>query len=260
MPFASLHQVQFSPAGSTRLVAETFGQHGVAPVREHDLLRRPLTTDVLCAPDDLAVVALPVYSGRLPELCLASLAHFKGQGTLAVAVVVYGNRAYDDALLELCDLLNANGFTLLGAAAVVARHSIFPSIAADRPHAEDKRRLDAFMARCLDKANTRDPQKPFAPLNIPGNRPYKDPKAPSVRPSVGTDCRQCGACTRICPTGALTIVGKTLVKNEALCIACTACLKACPSGAQGFHGEGYEPMCQMFTTHFSGPREPEFFI
>ena len=44
----------------------------------------------------LAVV--PVYGGRVPAIAIQRLRALKGQGGPAIAVVVYGNRAYEDAL------------------------------------------------------------------------------------------------------------------------------------------------------------------
>ena len=72
-----------------------------------DLLEEiDLTCDAGCDPialpqDALILLAAPVYGGRVAPTALERLARLRGQGQAAVAVVVYGNRDYEDALLEI---------------------------------------------------------------------------------------------------------------------------------------------------------------
>jgi Fe-S-cluster-containing hydrogenase component 2 len=42
-----------------------------------------------------------------------------------------------------------------------------------------------------------------------------------------TKCVGCGDCTRICPTGAITLVDGRAVINTELCINCKFCVKTC---------------------------------
>ncbi|MBO7667286.1 MAG: ferredoxin, partial [Firmicutes bacterium] len=63
------------------------------------------------AADDIVVCALPVYAGRVPNVLLPYLRTIQGNGAKACAVVVYGNRAYDNALRELQGLLEEGGCT-----------------------------------------------------------------------------------------------------------------------------------------------------
>ena len=53
--------------------------------------------------------------------------------TLAITLVTYGNRAYEDALLELNDVVLARGAIPVASAAVVTPHSMVPSVAANSP-------------------------------------------------------------------------------------------------------------------------------
>ena len=49
---------------------------------------------------------MPVYAGRIPNLLLLKyLTSVKGNDALAVPIVLFGNRNYDDALIELRDIL-----------------------------------------------------------------------------------------------------------------------------------------------------------
>ena len=60
-------------------------------------------------PQDCLIAAFPVFSGRLPAFFKAWMDQIQGRDTPAVAVVVYGNRAYEDALLELSESIKQYG-------------------------------------------------------------------------------------------------------------------------------------------------------
>ena len=62
------------------------------------------------APDDLVVFGVPVIAGRVPNVLLKFLDTLQGGGALAVPVVLYGNRNFDDALIELRNILQDRGF------------------------------------------------------------------------------------------------------------------------------------------------------
>ena len=138
----------FSPRGTTkksaRAILRPFG-----PVQERDLLGRPLREDIDVPAEEPVLVAMPVYAGRIPQGCREQLAaHLKGRGGPAIAVAVYGNRDYDDALAELQDLLEGNGFHVVAAGAFIGRHSIFSNVAAGRPDEADLAAMADFGARC----------------------------------------------------------------------------------------------------------------
>ena len=58
-------------------------------------------------PDDLVLFGVPVYGGRIPSPAVQTLRRMQGSRTPAVLVAAYGNREYDDALLELADIAAA---------------------------------------------------------------------------------------------------------------------------------------------------------
>ena len=47
---------------------------------------------------------MPVYAGRVPALAVERLKGMKTSGVKCVIVAVYGNRAYEDALVEMQDV------------------------------------------------------------------------------------------------------------------------------------------------------------
>ena len=106
----------FSPTGGTKKVADAIAAGFTIPVEEMDLTRADATAQL--GENDALMAVLPVYAGRVPQISLERLSALKANGQKAVAVVVYGNREYDDALLETKDALEANGFRVIAAAAI----------------------------------------------------------------------------------------------------------------------------------------------
>ena len=113
---------------------------------------------------------MPVYAGRVPALAVERLKGVKANGAKCVIVAVYGNRAYEDALLEMQDVATEIGFQVIAAVAAIAEHSICRMYGAGRPDDEDAKVLASFGLDIINKVN--DTQS-FGPLVLPGNRPYK---------------------------------------------------------------------------------------
>ncbi len=58
----------------------------------------------------------------------------------------------------------------------------------------------------------------------------------AFNPSRCLTASVCGRCSRVCPTGALTVIDGLNCYDRSKCTACGACVNACPSGAQSFYG------------------------
>lgn len=91
--------------------------------------------------EDLAIVGMPIFAGRIPKTGRERLLKLKGNNTKAIAIANYGNAHVTDALLELVDLLKENGFDVIAAATTVSHHSIFDGVAQGRPDSEDIEKL-----------------------------------------------------------------------------------------------------------------------
>ena len=194
----------FSPWGTTKKTARAILGHQ-EKVLERDLLGRPLTEEWTLPAGEPVLVSMPVYAGRIPGICREMLlAHLKGHGNPAIAVAVYGNRDYDDALVELQDLLEENGFCVIAGAAFVAQHSIFTKVAAGRPDEDDRRRMAEFGAMCREKLSGFDPDA-HTPIHIKGNRPYKKAKGVPFQPECNQNCMKCYACAKNCPTHSIPL-------------------------------------------------------
>lgn len=248
--------IYFSASGTTKAIISALYESLAHKERlEYDLLRQPPKQEVKIAADTPAAFALPVYAGRIPAICADMLRQFKGTNTPAVAIVVYGNRDYDDALLELTDILKANGFVVVAAAAFVAQHSIFPAVAEGRPDKNDKETIKAFGAAC-NKALAEFSGKEN--IVVKGNHPYCKAAGIPLKPSGDSKCNACGACVKVCPTKSITAENPRNT-DKSRCISCTACIAVCPQGARKFHGPLYAIAGKDFVKKNTSRKEPELF-
>lgn len=214
--------ITFSPTGGTNRVADILCGALHNEWTRLDLLEEvQLTT----TESDLCLVAVPSFGGRVPDLAVQRLKGISGPAK-AVLVCVYGNRDYEDTLVELQDILTEQGLRPVAAVAAIAEHSIMHDYATGRPDDDDTRKLAecaGHIAAKLRKKNT--------DLTVPGNRPYKDYKVAPMIPHCGDGCIGCGKCAQRCPTGAINLVDLTMT-DTAKCICCMACTSVCPVDAR----------------------------
>ena len=173
--------VYFSATYTTHRIVSHLAKRLSEEVIECDITNDTPSKEIVIPKEEVLVVGIPVYAGRVPEMAVERIRRFKGEGTPAIAVAVYGNRDYDDALLELSDLLSDNGFQVISAGAFIAQHSIFPKVGAHRPDAEDYHQINVF-ADESNKILNKHLEK-LLPIHIPGNRPYKIPGSIPIFPS-----------------------------------------------------------------------------
>jgi len=257
MEIKTIKKVYFSPAGTTKIVIDSIANNFNLTSTEIDLLRNPLEQEITIEEGELLIVALPVYFGRIPEISRKMLINLKGENALAIAVVVYGNREYDDALLELRDILIKNGFSVIGAGAFVAQHSLFPIIAKDRPDAKDIEIAIGFSKKCQDIIGSLS-SKPQKIISVKGNEKYCKGGAVSIPPTVSDSCTKCEICDAICPVGAINTKSPQDTK-EGICISCAACIANCPEKARSFSGEAYKLKEKMLSEMCSKYKTPETF-
>lgn len=252
--------VYFSPTGSTKKVVKALGDFSPAPAVELDITPQQEPCRRSFDSKELLIIGFPVFAGRFPAIIRKRLAYIKGKDTPAVVIATYGNRHYDDALLEMADFLGEKGFIVTAGAALVTEHSIVRTIAAGRPDPEDMGQLLAFSKSLYLKLADLPEPEALTPVTLPGNHPYKPYKEIPFKPQATMDCVACCLCAQVCPTGAITMDNPAKT-NKARCISCMACVAACPHGARSLG-----KMELMLTKQAIGKdaakvaRPPEFYI
>lgn len=214
--------LHFSPTGGTKKIADHLAQAVAAVQNEFDLTVPVLKSHTMAA-DVPVVVAVPVFAGRVPARAITALKECRGNGAPTVAVVVCGNRAYEDALLELRDCLTEQGFNVIAAGAFIARHSMLGAIAHDRPDEADFKALQDFGVRVAEKIAQGVEQG--AKLDVPGNYPYKEAARIPAVPFVTDACVLCGHCARVCPMQAIDLAAPNTTGES--CIMCMRCVSEC---------------------------------
>lgn len=252
-------EVFFSPGSTTKKVVKEISSKFDGEKDCYDLLKEHNKIILQeFQEDELLIIGLPVFSGRIPQIVKVDLENLKGNNTLAIPVVVYGNRDYDDALLELKEILDKNGFKTITAGAFVAQHSIFPETAKNRPDSKDLEKINEFTTKTIEKIEDYTNNKEnFKEITVPGNKPYREIQGVPLKPTSNKNCTECGTCATLCPTKAIDIENPKSTDGSK-CITCTACIYACPEDAREFNKLMFVPASKLFAKKCSERKEPEF--
>ena len=223
-----VYSLYFTGTGTSRTYADAVaGELGEA--KSVDLTPKDLPMEL--GMGAVAVFAAPVFGGRIPAAAVRRIRALAGNGAAAVALAVYGNRAYEDALLELKDLLEERGFRVVAAAALIAQHSMAPTLAAGRPDEADLKAAREIGRAVPAKLATMPQREKNAALQVPGDRPYRLYNGVPFHPSAGKNCVRCGLCAQECPVGAIPAVAPERT-DEKRCISCMRCVAVCPQRAR----------------------------
>lgn len=252
-------QIIFSPTGGTQRVADILTSGWNFDAIDKVDLSNPKTDYSLFnfEEDDIAVIAVPSFAGRVPTLAAERLAKLDGRKTPCVLICVYGNRAYEDTLIELHDLANQSNFKVIAAISAVAEHSIMHQYAAGRPDRQDKRQLQDFAKKIYEKIT--DTAACDIPLNLPGNRPYKKTGGSSLIPKADAKCTHCGICADRCPAEAIDR-NNLKVSDSKKCISCMRCIAECPSSARKVNSAMVAAAAFAMKKACSERKENELFI
>lgn len=225
----SVYNILFSPTGGTKKVADLFTEAFCAESTCVDLTdRNGDYASFSFAPQDICIVSVPSYGGRVPAIALSRLSRMKGNGASAILIAVYGNRDYDDTLVELQDTLKGCGFSCIAAIAAIAEHSILRQFAAGRPDLQDQKELSLFAQTIRSEIKA---QRPSASLSLPGKRPCREYGGVPMKPQAGKSCTGCGLCAQKCPVGAIDPADPSRTDPQS-CISCMRCIALCPQKAR----------------------------
>lgn len=269
MKIKSVKVISFSPTGGSKKVAGAIAKGTQAPIEHIDLTPPSARTQQFQEfTDELAIFSVPVYAGRVPTEAANRIRRLtsnrapwrvkRAHKIPAVIVVTYGNRAYEDALRELGDIVSEVGFQPIAAAVFVCEHSFsVPEMptAHGRPDAKDLAKAKAFGKKIRDKYEKADTIDSLSPVTPPGTTPYSlsmsanltfyDYGELATPYTTEGQCTKCGTCVDVCPTAAIRIqhvasnpspmIGynlRLISTDHNACIWCCACVKNCPTGAR----------------------------
>ena len=245
--------IYFSATGTTEKITKTFAaalaEDLQAEIKTYDFtLPAAQESFPVLGPADLAVVGMPTYAGRLPNLMLPYLQSISGGGALAVPLVTFGNRAYDNSLAELKKILDEHGFQTVAGGAFSCEHSFSYDLGKGRPDADDLKECVDFAHLTAKKIlNAGESCHPLSDFEVDGNpeAQYFQPQDRygnkfdfrKVKPLTNDLCTGCGLCIRSCPMGAINPADPSDITGK--CIKCCSCFKKCPVSAKYFEDEGY---------------------
>ena len=273
MKIQKVWAIAFSPNGTTertaKLLAEELAAKLGCPVEQMNFTR-PAERDreyVFCE-KDLVVIGAPTYAGKLPNKILPDFkSKLKGNGALAIPFVTFGNRSYDNALAELCAVMEFDGFHTAAAGAFVAQHAFTDELGYGRPGWSDQFEMKQFAAKTAAKiqALTEVPESiqvpgdPEAPYYIPVGADGRPAQFLKVKPKTKLSrCNRCGACVRGCPMGAIDPRDPSNVPGT--CIKCQRCVHKCTKHAKYFDDPAFVSHVKMLERTFADPKENETFL
>lgn len=276
MKISKVAAVYISPTGNVRktvcAMAEAIAQKLDVPMSEDDFTLPAAHRETRhFASDELVVFGTPVYAGRIPNKFLPFVQElFKADGALAIPVVCFGNRSYDNALIELRNELENNGFHTIAGAGVVCEHAFSDKLAPGRPDAADIADIRAFACKAAEKALAITPDSIPAPVAVNGEEPvtrYYTPLGTDGKPAVFLRakpktkeelCNGCGICADVCPMGSISHEDPKLVTG--ICVKCQACIKQCPAHAKYFDDPAFLSHVEMLKENYTRHADSDFFI
>ncbi len=224
----AIYTALFSPTGGNKKILDTLVKDKETTLID---LSQEIAEDIHLTGEDICYFAVPSYAGRIAKIAIERISKIKGNGAKAVLVVGYGNRAFDDVLLELQECTTSCGFKAFAAAACVTQNALLPTYGAGRPNKDDLAQIEDF-ANQINQKLTNLPEN-FT-LKVPGNNPYVKAADMPIAPKADKSCTLCKKCANACPVDAIPVEkSNTTVKSR--CIACMRCVKVCPSQSRSMN-------------------------
>ncbi|MGI6751835.1 MAG: EFR1 family ferrodoxin [Anaerovoracaceae bacterium] len=270
----NVNAVYFSGTGTTKKVVEAIADRLAQDLNNgggystYDFTPKAAREEEISfGENDLVVIGTPVYAGRVPNVLLKYMDTIKGNGATAVCIVLYGNRNFDDGLIELRNIMADNGFKVIAAGGFIGEHSFSTVLAAGRPDAADMEIAIGFADQIAEKVKSGREYE--GKIKVRGEEPYRKYYMPKdkegnpvdfrkIKPKTNSDCMDCKHCADICPMQSIDYDDTSLITG--ICIKCGACVKQCPVSAKYYDDEGYLRHKLELEEEFTMRKEPELFI
>ena len=272
MEIKTVYAVYFSATGNTRKVVTTLAnalaESFEVPLEVLDFTQPQSRQEQYSfTKTDLVVFGTPTYAGKVPNKLLEFVkTGFAGNDALAVPVVTFGNRSFDNSLAELCACLEGEGFHTVAAGAFACQHAFSDTLAAGRPDSDDMTVLAKLGSAVVGKVGKMTEYP--APIAVDGDAdaPYYVPKGLDGQPAkflkatpkTNMDkCTNCGVCASLCPMGSINPAN--VAEITGICIKCHSCVKNCPEGAKYFDDEAFLSHKAMLERDFMRRAEAKIF-
>jgi NAD-dependent dihydropyrimidine dehydrogenase PreA subunit/flavodoxin len=267
-----VNAVYFSPTGTTEKTVVSIAEklsislNGKVNINKINITSSRVREDkLLFSSEDIVVLGVPVYAGRVPNILLDFLNTINGNMTLGIPIVLYGNRNYDDALIELKKIMENNGFNLVSAGAFIGEHSFSYKLAKGRPDEKDLTVINEFSGKTCELIKRNDLSNK---LEVKGEKCYRDYYRPKdtkgklydfrkIKPKTDEKCIDCLICAKTCPMESIDFNDVSNISG--ICIKCGSCIKKCPVGAKYFDDDNYIKHKVELEEEFIHRKEPELF-
>ncbi len=255
-----IYEIIFSPTGGTKKVSDIFAEVFANELKANraiiDLCDSNIDfSTVVLTKEDICIIAAPAYGGRVPATAIDRLKQIKGNQSKAILIAVYGNREFDDTLIELNDTAIHCNFIPIAGVGAIAEHSIVRRFAAKRPDDIDYNELREFSQRILTKLENK---QEFS-FDVPGNYPYKEYKGGAAKPVTDSSCENCGLCAKKCPVNAISPEEPSKTNTD-ICISCMRCISVCPNHSRQLSPEVAEALTQKLAPLCSERKQNTLYI
>lgn len=259
----NLNLIYFSPTNGTKKIVKSIGDAIDKNYKEFNItLPQNRFDNSTFTEEDILLIGVPTYAGRFPKILNEFIEKISCANSLAILITTYGNRDYEDSLLELKDIFVSKGAIPLAAAAFITEHSYTDKLATGRPNLDDLNIAFKFGTSIKNRLNEISHSSEIEKLSLPGNYPYivKPSALSTIAPKTNKTCINCGVCANNCPTAAINFENYSIIDANK-CIKCCSCIKKCPVNAKDFTDETYLNFKNMLISKFSNnPCKIELFI
>lgn len=240
-----LNVMYFSPTKSSETIAKKVASGMGLDYKEYNLTYDRSVDKKQFGENDILIVSIPVHGGRVPELLIDTLKQIKGNDSYFLPIINYGNRAFEDSLIELNDIFTSNGFITVGYGIFISEHSYSNKYAGGRPDEDDLRNSEEFGKKIYDRILKSSDKHNIFVEEIPGSRPYKERAEKIAWGPVASDkCIFCGECISLCPVDAINHLNPKKTDYDK-CIHCCACIKGCSENAKRNEGEFFDKIVNL---------------